>query len=174
MFTIDANYQIQQPLAQFFVAQLINLEWAQPGGGEHQVFAAKSDVQDGAGHDLVTAYALKRSDGKWSVMAVNRDQQNAHRVRIEFEGPGDKENNFTGLVEASTFGSAQYQWHPAQTRFMAHAENSGERTIVATSKGWADPDGPIVNAKLSAGKGTMYDLPAASVVVIRGNLSSGK
>ena len=32
MFTIDANYQIQQPLAQFFVAQLINLEWVQPGG----------------------------------------------------------------------------------------------------------------------------------------------
>ncbi|MGC2489254.1 MAG: discoidin domain-containing protein, partial [Candidatus Sulfotelmatobacter sp.] len=26
MFTVDANYQIQQPLAQFFVAQLINLE----------------------------------------------------------------------------------------------------------------------------------------------------
>ena len=36
MFTVDANYQIQQPLAQFFVAQLINLEWAQPAGGEHQ------------------------------------------------------------------------------------------------------------------------------------------
>ncbi|MGB8762613.1 MAG: discoidin domain-containing protein [Candidatus Sulfotelmatobacter sp.] len=44
MFTVDANYQIQQPLAQFFVAQLINLEWAQPAGGEHQVFAAKSDM----------------------------------------------------------------------------------------------------------------------------------
>ncbi|MGA8272741.1 MAG: discoidin domain-containing protein, partial [Candidatus Sulfotelmatobacter sp.] len=35
MFTINANYQIQQPLAQFFVAQLINLEWVQPGGNDH-------------------------------------------------------------------------------------------------------------------------------------------
>jgi hypothetical protein len=87
MFTIDANYQIQQPLAQFFVAQLINLEWAQPDGGEHQVFAAKGDLQDGAGHELVTAYALKRPDGKWAVMAVNRDQQNAHRVHITFKWP---------------------------------------------------------------------------------------
>jgi hypothetical protein len=172
MFTIDANYQIQQPLAQFFVAQLINLEWVQPGGGEHQVFATKSDVQDGAGHELVTAYAVKRPDGKWSVMAVNRDQQNAHRVQIAFQGITGKDNSFAGQVEVSTFGSAQYQWHPAQTRFMAHAENSGERTIVATSKGWADPDGPIVHAKLSAGKDTMYDLPAASVVVIRGKIGS--
>jgi hypothetical protein len=174
MFTIDANYQIQQPLAQFFVAQLINLEWVQPSGNEHQVFAAKSDVQDGAGHDLVTAYAVKRPDGKWAVMAVNRDQQNAHRIRIAFDAPADKEDWFFGPVEVLTFGSAQYQWHPAQTRFMAHAENSGERTIVATTKGNADPDGPIVHSTLTAKKDTLYDLPAASVVVIRGNVSEAK
>jgi hypothetical protein len=170
MFTVDANYGIQQPLAQFFVAQLINLEWVRPGGSEHLIFAAKSDVSDGAGHELVTAYAVKLPDGEWAVMAVNRDQQNAHRVRIAFAGLGEKENNFSGPVEVSTFGSAQYQWHPAQTRFMAHAENSGERTIVPTSKGWADPDGPIVHNKLTAARDTMYELPGASVVVIRGSI----
>jgi hypothetical protein len=174
MFTLDANYQIQQPLAQFFVAQLINLEWAQPDGGEHQVFAAKSDVQDGAGHDLVTAYALKRPDGKWAVMLVNRDQQNPHKVRLAFAAPADKESGFTGPVEVSTFGSAQYHWRPAETRFMAHAETSGERTIVATTRGSADPDGPILHTKLMADRGTQYELPAASVVVIRGSLSARK
>ena len=174
MFTIDNNYQIQQPLAQFFVAQLINLEWVQPGGGEHQVFAAHSDVEDGADHELVTAYVVKRPDGKWALMAVNRDQQNAHRVRIGFNGPADKESSFAGPVEVSTFGSAQYQWHPAQTRFMAHAENSGERTIVPATMGHADPDGPIARTTLTAEKETMYDLPAASVVVIRGSVTHAK
>jgi hypothetical protein len=174
MFSIDADYQIQQPLAQFFVAQLINLEWAQPGGGEHQVFAAKGDVPDGAGHELVTAYAVKRPDGTLAVMVVNRDQQNAHKVRIAVQGAGDKNNLFAGPVEVATFGSAQYQWHPAQTRFMAHAENGGQRTIVPASKGWADPDGPIVHARVKAGKDTEYELPAASVVVIRGSLSGNK
>jgi len=179
MFTIDANYQIQQPLAQFFVAQLINLEWVQPDGGEHQVFSAKSDVEDGASHSLVTAYAVRHPDGSWAVMAVNRDQQNPHPVRIMFEGPADKgptgkESGFAGPVAVSTFGSAQYQWHPPETRFMAHAETSGERTIVATTRGIADPDGPIMHNKLNAEKGTLFDLPAASVVVIRGNISSGK
>jgi F5/8 type C domain len=172
MFTVDANYQIQQPLAQFFVAQLINLEWVQPDGGQHRVFSAKSDVEDGAGHELVTAYAVKRPDGKWAVMAVNRDQQNAHQVRIAFNQSADKENGFAGPVELSTFGSAQYQWHPPQTRFMAHAENSAERTIVPTSKGWADPDGPIAHVKVNANKDTVYDLPPASVVVLRGTVSN--
>jgi hypothetical protein len=170
MFTVDANYQIQQSLAQFFVAQLINLEWVQSSGGEHEVFAANSDVGDGAGHELVTAYAVKRPDGNWGVMAVNRDQQNAHRVRIAFNGPADKESSFAGPVEVSTFGSAQYQWHPAQTRFMAHAENAAQPTIVATTRGTADPDGPIVHTNLTAEKDTLYDLPPASIVVIRGRI----
>jgi F5/8 type C domain len=174
MFAVDNNYLIQQPLAQFFVAQLINLEWVQPGAGEHQVFTASGDVNDGADHALVTAYALKRPDGRWAVMAVNRDQQNAHRVRIVFNGVADKESSFAGPLEVSTFGSAQYQWHPAQTRFMAHAETSGGRTIVPTSAGHADPDGPVLHTTPTAETNTMYDLPAASVVVIRGNISRAK
>jgi hypothetical protein len=113
---------------------------------------------------------VKRPDGKWAVMAVNRDQQNAHRVRIGFDTAAGQGSRFEGAVEVSTFGSAQYQWHPAQTRFMAHAEISGKPTIVATSKGFADPDGPIVHTTQNAAKDATYDLPAASVVVIRGQI----
>lgn len=171
MFTVNGNYEIQQPLAQFFVAQLINLEWVQPGGGEHQVYGAKSNVEDGAGHELITAYAVKRPDGQWSLMLVNRDQQAAHKVRIAFHGGADRSENFAGPVEISTFGSGQYEWHPAQTRFVAHAEHAAERTVVAFTKGWADPDGPIARTKETAGKDTLYELPAASVTVIRGSVA---
>jgi len=172
MFTVDAKYQIQQPLSQFFTSQLINLEWVQPGAGEHRVFPAKSDVDDGAGHALVTAYAVKRPDGQWSVMAVNRDQENAHRVRISFRDQVAQEGNFfSGTVEISTFGKNQYQWHPGETLFMAHAERSGDSPVVALTPGKADPDGPVLHCSKAAAKDALYDLPAASVVVIRGNLA---
>jgi hypothetical protein len=95
-------------------------------------------------------------------------------VRIAFATSDDKESSFAGPVEVSTFGSAQYQWHPGQTRFMAHAESGAEHTIVATSKGWADPDGPILHTRLSTEKNTIYDIPAASVVVIRGHVGAMK
>jgi hypothetical protein len=170
MFTVDANYQIQQPLAEMFVAQLINHEWVEPAGGEHQVFPAGSDVLDGAGHRLVTAYAVKRPDGEWSLMVVNRDQEMEHKVRVGFRDRTGTETGFSGPVEISTFGSGQYQWHPPRTRFMAHAEESGKSTIVAESVGKADPDGPIAHSTLNAARDTEYDLPAASVVVIRGRL----
>lgn len=172
MFTVDADYKIQQPLAQFFASQLINLEWVQPGNGEHMTFPAQSDVTDGAGHELVTAYAVRRPDGQWSLMVVNRDQENAHSVRIAFRGQGkvSSPSTFSGPVEISVFGKEQYQWHPGTTRFMAHSEHAGERSVVANTKGMADPDGPIVHRKQDAGKDTAFDVPAASVVVIRGKI----
>lgn len=171
MFTVDAEYKIQQPLAQFFVAQLINLEWAQPGTAEHQVYSAKSDINDGAGHELVTAYALKRPDGQWSVLAVNRDQENGHRVRIAFHKDDGATLQFAGPLEIATFGSQQYKWNPPLTRFMAHAENAAARTIVTYTNGTADPDGPILHSRQNAAQETLYDLPPASVVVVRGKVA---
>jgi hypothetical protein len=173
MFTVDAEYQIQQPLAQFFVAQLINLEWAQPGSAEHRVFAAKGDVDDGAGHALVTAYALERPDGLWSLLIVNRDQQNSHSVRISFRDEGAHgAASFLGPVQISTFGREQYHWQPAEMRFMAHDEHAGERAVVVNTKGFADPDGPIQHADENATRETSYELPAASVTVIRGKIGA--
>ena len=169
MLTVDAQYKIQQPLAQFFTAQLINLEWVVPGAKEHDVFPARSDIDDGAGHALVTAYALKRPDGQWSLLAVNRDQQNAHRVKIAFDDQKDhKSSGFDGSVEIATFGKDQYQWHPGHTRFVGHAEYPAEPSVEVESFGRADPDGPILHVTQNVSADTEFELPAASVVVIRG------
>jgi hypothetical protein len=172
MFTVDNNYQIQQPLAQFFVAQMINNEWVQPGNTANQVIPAKADLDDGAGHALVTAYALARPDGEMSLLIVNRDQSVAHKVRVRFhDDAGKTESYFAGEVQTTTFGRAQYLWHPAVTVFMAHAEHNYDSSVQTEKDGHADPDGPSVSSKLSATKDTVYELPAASVTVLRGRIS---
>lgn len=171
MFTVDANYQIQQPLPQYFVTQLISSEWVQPGAAVHQVFPAKADLDDGAGHALVTAYALKRPDGEWSLLVVNRDQENAHKVRIRFRDDASrKESSYEGEVNTTSFGRAQYRWHPARTVFLAHAEHDYNASVQVEKDGNADPDGPPVSIEIAVGKDTLYDLPAASVTVLRGRI----
>jgi hypothetical protein len=171
MLTVDEHYKIQQPLAQFFTAQLINLEWVAPGDKQHDVFPARSDIDDGAGHALVTAYALKRPDGQWSLLVVNRDQQNSHRVKIAFENQDSHQSDaFDGAVEISTFGKGQYQWHPGHTRFVGHAEYPAQPSVAAETFGMADPDGPVLHFEQNVGASTDYELPAASVVVIRGKI----
>jgi hypothetical protein len=171
MFSVDAHYQIQQPLAQFFVSQLINLEWVLPGDKLHDIYPAKSDIDDGAGHELISTYALKRPDGEWSLLLVNRDQSKSHRVQIEFKSSGSSAKQFfDGPLTISTFGKAQYQWHPGHTRYVGHAEYPAEPSVTAESTGMADPDGPILRGAQNASADTIYELPAASVVVIRGNV----
>jgi hypothetical protein len=171
MLSVDAHYKIEQPLAQFFVSQLINLEWVASGQKLNDVYPAKGDVDDGAGHAIVTAYAVKRSDGLWSLLVVNRDQHNAHHVQIQFQDQSSHvSESFDGTVAISTFGKAQYQWHPGHTRYVGHAEYPAEPSVTAETTGMADPDGPILHTEQNVVADSIYDLPAASVVVIRGNL----
>src|SRR4029077_7482596 len=153
MFMVYEHYQIQQRTSQFFAAQLITQEWAQPVDAEHRLYAAISDVKDPDGNVLVTAYALHRPDGRWSVMLINKDHDNSHPVRIVFHhADADKDIAFAGPVTSITFGKSQYQWHPDRKH------------------GYADPDGPAATSELVGTKDTVYDLPAASLTVVRGRL----
>ena len=154
MFMVDRNYQIRSKTSQFFAAQMITQEWAQPVDADHQLFKARSDLKDANGHVLVTAYALLRPDGQWSVMAINKDYEHAHDMRIEFRNNATSASSFTGPVTTISFGKGQYRWHPAGRR------------------GYADPDGPPVTAIVKASERTAYTLPAASVTILRGSLAA--
>ncbi len=172
MFSLDPNYQLRQPLSQFFAAQLINLEWVQPGSDTHTVFPAKADLDDGAGHALVTAYALQRPDSQWSLLVVNRDQENGHKVRIRFrDSASNAISSFKGDVAVVTFGRDEYKWNPPQTIFMAHPEHDFDSQVQIANGGHAAPDGPAVTSKITAQDGTVFDLPAASLTVVRGKIA---
>jgi hypothetical protein len=153
MFMVDDHYQIKQRTAQFFAAQMLTQEWAEPKDAAHRQFLATSDVKDSEGHVLVTGYVLERPDGQWSLMLINKDYDNPHPVRISFhrtEAAGAE--SFTGPVTVITFGKAQYQWHSNRKR------------------GYADPDNPPVRSKITADENSIYELPAASLTVLRGKI----
>jgi hypothetical protein len=153
MFMVDDHYQIQQPTSQFFAAQLMTQEWAEPKDAEHRLYTASSDVRDSQGHLLVTAYPLQRPDGRWSLMVINKDHDQAHKVRIIFHDAGrNGDAFFWGPVTMITFGKAQYQWHADR------------------KKGRADPHDPPASSQLTGGSDGLYDLPAASLTVLRGRL----
>ncbi len=158
MFTMNKDLQIQQPDSQYFAGQLITQEWAQPGSGEHRVYQSASDILDGAGHVLVTAYTVQRPDGDWSLMLVNKDQENEHPVRISFQGAATSdEKHFAGPVSIITFGSEQYKWHSDSDNPMG---------------GVANPDGPPARSTIAAASDTVFHLPKASVTVIRGKIAA--
>jgi hypothetical protein len=110
-------------------------------------------VIDDAGHALVTAYAVKRPDGDWSLMLLNKDPSNAHSVKIEFADAGSKKVvHFAGPVTMVTFGAEQYVWH-------SQGPNSH-----------ADPDGPAATSTVNANSSGAFVLPRASITVLRGKI----
>ena len=153
MFMVNKDYEIRQRTSQYFAAQLITEEWVEPRDAQHQLFRATSDIKDAQGHLLVTAYAVLRPDGQWSLLVVNKDHDHAHPVQVTFDDGAAKER-FIGSVTMITFGKAEYTWHPNR------------------KQGYADPDGPAAKSTVQGSPDTEYPLPPASVTVLRGKIGN--
>jgi hypothetical protein len=157
---------------QYLATQVITREWAQPVDAMHKLFRVSSDVKDTDGHILVTAYALERPDGQWSVMLVNKDRDNDHSVKLDFADPVTRHDRFfSGTVDRVVFGAAEYQWHPDPVP--AGAAPPAGRGGRGGGTGHADPDGPPSKSAVAAGgPDTLYQLPKASIIVLRGKLTN--
>jgi hypothetical protein len=150
-FLSDDNYDIRGYTALYYAAHMINLEWVEHRSGVHEMFPTSVDVKDAEGNQLVTAYAVRRPDGNWSLMLVNRDQNNPHTVRVGFEDSSSgKTGGFAGPVTLVTFGSEQYVWI-----------NDGPNSH-------PDPDHPPVATVVTGNSQTTFTLPKASITVLRG------
>jgi hypothetical protein len=151
-FVADENLKIRAHTSQYHASRIINLEWVRHGAGSHQLFSAFSDLKDGAGHVLITAYPVHLPDGQWSVMVINKDQSNPHRVRLTFDTGAGAQRSFSGAVTMTTFGSEQYVWR-----------SEGPQSH-------PDPNLPPASTTLQAGPNFSFTLPKASLNVLRGNI----
>lgn len=152
-FVTDADLNIKGYTSYYFAAHMINLEWVQHRSGVHQMFPSSTSVKDSEGNVLVTSYVVHRPDGNWALLLVNRDENNPHTVRVEFDDSSRQRTGFfSGPVTFTTFGSEQYLW-----------KDEGQDS-------YADPDGPPVAIRAGDGPQATYTLPKASVSVLRGRV----
>jgi hypothetical protein len=166
---IDENDHVRYYPPQYIGAQVITKEWVQPFDAIHKLYKVASDVKDKDGNILVTAYAVERPDGQWSVMLINKDQDNDHSVNVSFasEGAGGP-RMFVGVVDRVVFGAAEYQFHADPVTTPAPAPGRGGRGGIT---GHPDPDGPPSKSSVTAsGPDTQFQLPKASIIVLRGKL----
>ena len=150
---LNKDFQVTNYPPQYLAAQLITKEWVQPIDAPHHLYRAACDFTDDSGNVLITAYAVERPDGQWSVMLINKDRENDHAVSVLFaDESGKRKRHFTGQIDRIVFGPAEYQWHED------------------ASGGHAEPDGPPTTSTLTGAADARYPLPKASVVVLRGKL----
>ena len=110
MFLADEKGEAAATTAIYWAARLINEQWVQPGGGVHQVFAAESDaVADG--QPMVTAFAVRRPDGTWGLLVINKDPLRQYRLSFDFDFGGSGERTkASGDIDLYRYSREQYEW----------------------------------------------------------------
>ena len=148
----DRNANVIAYTAFYHASRMINYEWVTHRSGIHHLYSVEIGIEDSAGNALVTSYAVRRPDGQWALLLINKDRDHSHPVRVTFESSGAA-GHFSGAVRMVTYGSEQYVWHGADAT--AHA----------------DPNLPPVVSSVDASAQTVFTLPKASVTVLSGKVA---
>lgn len=156
LFSMDDDGNIKHRFATYFGARLLTREWLKPGDEVHEIYPAFSNVHNDDGEELVTAYAVHRPDGLWSVFLINKDPKREYSVRIKFQDLGKGSmSSLEGPFDIYQYSSAQYQLNGDQDNpYPIRADEPGHRVVQSTPA-----------------KRTPISLPPFSLTVIRGALS---
>jgi hypothetical protein len=143
-------------LSTYYAAQLVTKEWMQPVSEPHEIFPVTVNETKNGAHGVtrptVTAYAVRRPDKQWAVLAINKDPKRAARLNVAFNIPAAKQPaRFVGQVQVIQFSRQQYAWH------------------TAGPKGY--PSRSLPPAQFTHEASTFYDLPPYSLTVLRGEVA---
>jgi hypothetical protein len=151
-------------LSTYYAVQLLTKEWMQPTNEQHEIFpvtitsGSTRSLPDeamraaGAPSSTITAYAVRRPDKQWALLAINKNPKRAAQLNVRFKIPGANQTlNFVGPVQISQFSRQQYVWH------------------ANGSKGY--PVRSLPPAQITRDASSAYELPPYSLSVIRGNVA---
>src|SRR5262245_59072117 len=113
-------------LSAYYSAQLVTKEWMQPVSKQHEIFPvtieetkngarglpAGASAKVGVNRPTVTAYAVRRPDKQWALLAINKDPKRAAQLNVGFNFSNAKQPvTFIGHVDVIQFSRQQYAWH---------------------------------------------------------------
>lgn len=107
LFSMNAEGKIRHRFATYFGARLLTQEWLQPGDEVHEIYPAGSDVRNARGEELITAYAVRRPDGLWSLLLINKDPKRAFQTNVRVRRAAGSAG-FEGTVDIFQYSSKQY------------------------------------------------------------------
>jgi hypothetical protein len=100
-------------LATFHTLRLLTQEWMLPQGGLHTAFPVKMNLPKQE-QNFLSAFALKRPDGSWSLLMINKDARHA----LPLSGLFTKTKGvstlrpFSGRCRLTTYSTKEYSWRP--------------------------------------------------------------
>lgn len=147
-YIVDENYDVRAEGAAYYALRLLTQQWVLPGDQPHGVYPVTTSLGDHL--PRLTAYAVRRPDGLWSVLVINKDVA-PRTVSIDF-ARGVSVAHFSGAVDVVAFGREQYRW-----------TGRGPRDL-------PNPDRGLQYSHIARGART-YVVAPESLTVLRGAIS---
>jgi hypothetical protein len=125
MLQLSPKSDLLNRLSTYYAAQLLTKEWMQPVGEQHEIFPVTTNETKSGAHRLlavasakagvtrptVTAYAVRRPDKQWALLAINKDPRRTAQLNVQFKTATAQEPvTFVGQVAVIQFSRAQYAW----------------------------------------------------------------
>jgi hypothetical protein len=154
LFFRDDRGHIIKPTAAYWGASLLTHEWLKPGNEIHEIYPATSDVRNGNGDLLITAYAVHRPDGLWSLLLINRDPKRAFQTNVVFRDDGGAGGGFEGRLELFQYSAKQYLLGGPPDNPLPVRSDEPEHQVIQSSRTKPAP----------------ISLPPHSLTVVRGGL----
>lgn len=107
LFLTDDERRIRARVATYHGLRLLTQQWAAPRGW-HEMFATESDARDADGNELLSAYVVRRPDGDWAALLVNKDSVRNYNVALAAPMGAQPAWRTEGVV--TSFSSVQYEW----------------------------------------------------------------
>jgi hypothetical protein len=145
LFLSDAQDRIVAHTATYHGARLLTQEWVGAADQPHRLYPAHADVTTGDGATPVSAYALQRPDGLWSLLLINKDPKRDWTLQIRFTGAAVGEEEFLrGPADLYQFSSIQYLWRadgskgrPLRSQPPAHTMLPGPDPVTVQLPAWS-------------------------------------
>jgi len=156
MLQLRAKSDQLNRLSTYYANQLLTKEWIQQTNEPHDVFAVALNQTKNGAHRVtrpaVTAYAVRRPDKQWALLAINKNPKRAAQLSVEFKIPGAKQpRSFVGQVEVIQFSKQQYAWR-----------DDGPN---------GHPIRSLPPAQFTREASASYELPPYSLTILRGKVA---
>jgi hypothetical protein len=148
MLQMQRNSEDVNRLSTYHSSRLITQEWMKPGTGSHEIFPVVVEQ----GNPTLTAYAVRRPDNQWSILAINKDPTRSAILTIKFKFSEPRRLvTFSDKIDMAQFSRQHYAWRD---------DGANGRPIRS-----------LPPAQWRGETAAPYILPPYSITVLRGGLS---
>jgi hypothetical protein len=110
LFGLGDNGKIKYKTAAFYCMQMLTHYWAQPPDSLLEIFPFSVTIKNRNKQPLVVCYALRTTNGKWSVMLINKDPKKTWNVNIDIENTITKKIIDWHPEQLIQYSQQQYSW----------------------------------------------------------------